>query len=51
MPELKEAYPSVFNEEMSEEQKQEQLDELSAMRFRMFANSFNKKMQKGGNEP
>jgi hypothetical protein len=41
MPELSEAYPSVFKTEEIQEQKQAKKDELSALRFRLFANSHN----------
>lgn len=47
-PELYEAYPGVFVEEIEENQKtlQEQHDNLSALRFIQFAESFNQKFNK-----
>ena len=43
MPELYECYPDLFEKAEFEEQKQERLNELSALRFKQFANSFNKR--------
>lgn len=43
MPELHEAYPSLFDSEEIEEKKQEQLDELSALRFKQFAQAYSNK--------
>lgn len=43
MPEISEAYPSLFNSQEIEEKKQEQRDELSALRFKLFAEAYNKK--------
>lgn len=45
MPDISEAYPSLFDGKEVEEQKQEKKDELSAVRFKQFANSFNKKLK------
>ena len=42
MPELNEAYPTLFDSEEIEEKKQERKDELSALRFKQFAQAFNK---------
>ena len=47
IPEIEEVYPSLFNKEEILEKKQEQKAELSALRFKQFANSFNKKFQGG----
>lgn len=43
MPEIAEAYPSLFNQEEIQEQRQQKQAELFAMRFRQFANSHNKR--------
>jgi hypothetical protein len=46
-PDLYEAYPSVFADEIEEHQRalQEQHDKLSALRFIQFAESFNQKLK------
>jgi hypothetical protein len=44
-PEIYEAYPSLFDSEEFEEQKQEQKDILSALRFKQFADAFNRKFK------
>jgi hypothetical protein len=41
MPSISEAYPSLFNEAEEQEKIQKKKDELSALRFKMFADSFN----------
>ena len=46
MPELYEVYPSLFEQEDIEEKKQEQRDALSALRFKQFAQSYNKRFKK-----
>lgn len=46
LPELAEAYPSLFNTEEYQEQKQIRQDNISALRFRQFANFHNKKITK-----
>lgn len=43
MPTLSEAYPSLFDREAEEERMQETKDELSAIRFKQFAQTYNKK--------
>ena len=43
MPTLSEAYPSLFNEAEEKEKTQEKQDELSAIRLKQFAQTFNKK--------
>jgi hypothetical protein len=45
-PPIEEVYPTLFNTEHIKEQKQNKVDELSAMRFKQFAASFNKKFNK-----
>lgn len=42
MLELNEAYPSLFDSEEIQEKKQEKLDELSALRFKQFAQAYSK---------
>lgn len=49
MPALYEAYPSLFDREAEEEKIQEKKDELSTLRFKQFANSFNKKYEEVAN--
>lgn len=44
MPELSEAYPTLFDSKEIEEKKQEKKDELSALRFKQFAQNYNKKI-------
>ena len=46
MPELYEVYPSLFEQEDIEEKKQEQRDTLSALIFKQFAQSYNKRFKK-----
>lgn len=50
MPTLAEHYPSLFESEELEEAKQQKKDELSAIRFRQFAEAHNKKFKGGENE-
>lgn len=45
MPTLSEAYPTLFDREAEEEELQKKKDELSALRFKQFANSYNKKFK------
>lgn len=45
MPTLSEAYPSLFDKQAEEEFIQKQKDELSALRFKQFAQSYNKKLK------
>lgn len=47
-PQIHEAYPALFDSVEAEEKQQEKKDELSALRFRQFANSFNKKFKEVG---
>lgn len=46
MPEIAEAYPSLFDSEEIQQKKQEQKAELSVLRFKLFADSYNKKFNK-----
>ena len=50
MPTLSEAYPSLFDKGQEQEAIQQKKDELSAMRFKLFANSFNKRFEERGKE-
>lgn len=45
MPELYECYPSLFDNEEIQEQKAKKQAELSAIRFKLFTNSFNKRFE------
>ena len=46
IPEIAEVYPSLFNSKEIEEKKQKKKDELSVLRFKQFAQSYNKKFKK-----
>lgn len=48
MPTIAEAYPNLFENEEIQEEIQKKKDEASAMRFRLFAQSFNKRFRKDG---
>ena len=41
MPEISEVYPSLFDSAEIQQKKQEQKAELSALRFKLFAKSYN----------
>lgn len=43
MPDISEAYPWLFDSKEVQEKKQEKKDELSVLRFKLFAQSHNKK--------
>lgn len=43
LPEISEAYPSLFNNDEFQEQRKQKQAELSALRFKQFANSYNKR--------
>lgn len=45
-PEIYNAYPSLFKEEIVEESRQEKIDEISALRLKQFTTSFNSKFNK-----
>lgn len=47
MPEIGEVYPSLFDTEEIKQKKQEKQAELSVLRFKLFAESYNKKFHKG----
>ena len=44
-PEISTAYPTLFDSKEIEEQKQAKLAELSALRFKQFASSYNQKFK------
>lgn len=46
MPDISEAYPSLFDSQELAEKKQEKQAELSALRFKQFAQSYNQKFRK-----
>lgn len=46
MPEIQEVYPTLFDSEEIQELKEEKQAELSALRFKQFATSFNSKFNK-----
>lgn len=48
MPEISEVYPSLFDSEEIEEQRQKKKDELTAARFRQFAQIHNSKLKEEG---
>ena len=43
MPKLYELYPAIFDSEELQEQEQMKRDEISALRFKQFANAYNTK--------
>lgn len=45
MPDISEIYPTLFDSEEIKQKKQEKQAELSALRFKLFADSFNKKFE------
>lgn len=50
MPSIEEAYPGIFDAKEIEDQKATQQDNLSAMRFRQFANAYNKSYKEVANK-
>ena len=48
LPPIEEAYPTLFDSAEIKEKKQEKKAELSALRFKLFADAHNKKFQGGG---
>ena len=50
MPELSEAYPSLFDNEELEEQKSARQAELSAIRFKQFAKFHNDRFKEAANK-
>lgn len=49
-PEIHEVYPSLFDPHEREAQKQEQSNQLSALRFKQFAQSYNKRFKEVAND-
>lgn len=47
IPPIAEVYPNLFDSEEIEEARAQKQDELSALRFRQFAQSFNKRFMGG----
>lgn len=47
-PDISEVYPSLFDTEEIQEQRKAKSAELSALRFKQFAQNFNKKFNSGG---
>lgn len=50
LPTLADAYPTLFEKEEVEEKIQEKKDELSILRFKQFAQSFNSKFKEVGKQ-
>lgn len=50
LPHISEVYPSLFESEEVEEKIQEKKDELSVIRFKQFAESFNRRFSKEAGE-
>ena len=50
MPDISEVYPHLFDSKEVEEIKVKKQDELSALRFKQFAHSYNVKFKGGGKE-
>ena len=48
MPQIQEVYPSLFDNEEIEKQRQQKKMELSVLRFKTFAQTYNKKYQEVG---
>lgn len=47
IPEMSEAYAGLFDKEELQEKQQEQIDELSALRFKQFAQAYTKNKEVG----
>ena len=45
MPDISEAYPTLFDSKEIEAKKAEKLAEVSALRFKLFANAYNEKLK------
>lgn len=50
MPGITEAYPNLFNTEEIQEKLQKKKEDLSAIRFKQFALSYNKRFKEVGNK-
>ena len=49
-PDIHEVYPSLFDAQEREQQKQERSNQLSALRFKQFAQSYNKRFKEVAND-
>ena len=49
-PSIHEVYPTLFESPKMEEKRQERKNELSALRFKQFANSYNEKFKEVAND-
>ena len=49
-PDIHEVYPTLFNPKQREEEKQERSNQLSALRFKQFAQSYNKRFKEVAND-
>lgn len=47
LPDITEAYPKLFDAEKIEQERADKKAEISAMRFRQFADSFNRRYKRG----
>ena len=50
MPDISEAYPSIFDTEEIQKQREQKQAELSALRFKQFANSYNQRFKEVGDK-
>lgn len=50
IPDIATVYPTLFDSKEVEQKKQEKRDELSALRFKLFADSFNKNFKEVAKE-
>lgn len=50
MPDISEIYPTLFDSELIKQKRQEKQAELSAARFKQFAESFNQNFNKEGKQ-
>ena len=46
LPDISEMYPSLFDSQEIQQRKQEKINELSALRFKQFAQAYNDKLHK-----
>lgn len=46
MPDIAEVYPTLFNSQEIEQSRKQKIDELSALRFKQFAQSYNQRFKK-----
>lgn len=50
MPDIGTLYPTLFDSQEIQEKKEQQKAELSALRFKLFAASYNKRFDEGGSK-